>query len=99
MSGETPEAAVTREALEETGVKPLNLKIVAQGLNKYNRYRYLLLGESDDEPRKVDSAEVKWARFIHPDELRKGLNSGELTFVDEFFEDTELALQSKLLEN
>jgi len=92
MSGETPEVAAAREAVEETGVKPLNLKIVSQGVNKYNRYRYLLLGESNDEPGGVDPAEVEWVRFIHPDELRMKLSSGELTFVDEFFEDTELAI-------
>lgn len=92
MSGETPEEAAEREAVEETGVKPLNLKIVAQGVNKYNRYRYLLRGESNDQPGEVNPAEVEWVRFIHPDELRSKHNSGELSFVDEFFEDTELAI-------
>ncbi len=68
MSGETPEEAAEREAVEETGVKPLNLKIVAQGVNKYNRYRYLLLGESNDQPGEVNPAEVEWVRLINQED-------------------------------
>lgn len=91
MSGETSEEAFIRESLEETGVKPKNPRIVARGINKYNRYRYLLVGESNDKPGHINPTEVEWARFIHPDELRAKQNSGEFTFVNEFFEDTELA--------
>lgn len=92
MTGETPEVATYREAMEETGIKPVNLRIVSQGVNKYKRYRYLLIGKSNDKPGQVDPAEVEWVRFIHPDQLRSQFSSGELNFVDEFFEDTELVL-------
>jgi len=95
ISNETPIEAVIRESLEETGVKPINLKIVSQGINKYNRYRYLIAGESNEEPSQVDPTETEWAKFIPLDELREKQQSGELTFVDEFFEETELALKNK----
>lgn len=92
MSGETAIAAAEREAFEETGLKPKNLKVVTQGINKYNRYRYLLVGESNEDPDAKASAEVEWVRFIHPEELKAKHLSGEFTFVDEFFEDTALAI-------
>jgi len=93
MSGETPEEAAARETMEETGVKPGNLRVITQGINKYNRFRYLLAGESNDTPGLTDPAEVEWVRFISLDELREKQHSGEFTFVDEFFEDTELSIQ------
>lgn len=95
MSGETPEEAAMREALEETGIRPLNLKIVAHGINKYNCFRYLLAGKAGGEPATVNPAEALWVRFMHVDELKAKQKSGEFTFVDEFFEDAELAIQSK----
>jgi 8-oxo-dGTP pyrophosphatase MutT (NUDIX family) len=91
ISGETPEMAARREADEETGIKPKNLKVITQGINIYNRFRYLLVGESNDTP-KQDSVEAEWAGFISLDELREKQRSG-VTFVDEFFEDTELAIR------
>jgi mutator protein MutT len=95
VSGETPEQAFSRESMEETGIQPFNIKAVARGINKYNRYRYLLIGESEDEPKGFDSSEADWARFIRLDELKAKKDSGEYTFVDEFFEDTQLALKYK----
>lgn len=95
MAGETPEVAALRESLEETGIRPINLRIIAQGINKYKRYRYLLVGEAETEPGEVNPSEVEWVRFIHPGELKQKSNSGEFKFVDEFFEDTNLALTSK----
>ena len=50
-SGETPEAAIHREALEETGLTFYDLKMVDQNLNSYNRYRYLLVARADGEPK------------------------------------------------
>ena len=96
LSGETPEEAFIRESQEETGVRPGSLMVIAKGVNKYNRYRYLVIGESNDEHIQADPNEVEWVQFIHPDELRQKYESGELTFVDEFFEDTNLAIQSKI---
>lgn len=94
-SGETPETATTRESLEETGLKVKNLKVVEQGVNSYNRYRYLLVGVANGEPNSYDPAEVEWVKFISPEELKAKSLSGELTFVGEFFEDMELAWKSK----
>jgi hypothetical protein len=55
----------------------------------------LEISETSPNPAgEVNPAEVEWVRFIHPDELKTKLNSGEFTFVDEFFEDTELAISA-----
>lgn len=97
QSGEKPEESIIREADEETATKPQNVRIVLRGVNTYNRYRYLFVGESDDEPKQGEPAEVEWVSFIHPDELREKLNSGEFTFVDDFFENAELALAHKTI--
>lgn len=93
MSGETPEDAVRREAREGTGVDPTNLKVVRQGINPYNRYCYLLSGRSDALPgTDLDPQEVAWAVFMPIAELHAKNETGELTFVDGFFEDIEHAL-------
>ena len=94
MSGETPEIAAVREAKEETGIEPYKLRVVAKGINKYNRFSYLLVGRADGEPGSVDPNEVEWVRFIDLTELKRKNGTGELTFVDEFFEDTKLAMDS-----
>jgi len=85
-SGETPEDAVDREAREEGGVTIANAKIIQAGVNEYNRYRYLILAESDDEPEPtlLDSTEVEWAAFYSLEELEHKRDSGEFTFVDGF---------------
>jgi hypothetical protein len=67
------------------------LRIVTQGINEYNRWRYLLVGESNDEPSIIKPNEVAWVGYEYPDELRANQASGELTFVDGFFEDIALA--------
>ena len=43
-------------------------------------------------PGKINPREVEWTRFINLSELKAQHASGKLTFVDEFFEDAELAL-------
>lgn len=96
-SNESVEQAASRETLEEAGIEPDKLKVVLKGVNKYNRYRTLLIGESTKEPKVMDPGEVEWVRFIHPDELKAKMSSGEFTFVDEFFEDTALAVQQREL--
>lgn len=94
-SDESAEQAASRETWEEAGIEPTKLEVVLKGVNRYNRYRTLLIGESADEPKVMDSTEVEWVRFIHPDELKAKMSSEELTFVDEFFEDTALAMQQR----
>lgn len=93
MSGETPLQAALRETWEETGVTPKNLRVITEGINEYNRYRYLIVGNVEDEPRP-DAAEVEWVRYINLDEVHKLHKSGELTFVEGFFTDLELAAGS-----
>lgn len=92
ISGETPMQAMIREAVEETGIKPENLEIVTKGVNIYDRYRYLIIGETNKKPGKTDTNEADWVSLIHPDELKDKQKSGEYKFVDEFFEDTKLAI-------
>lgn len=98
QSGETPEEALLRETMEEAGVNIRRFHIVQHCVNTYKRYRYLIIGETDDEPGSSDPAEVEWVRFMHLDELKQGHTSGELTFVDEFFEDTAQAMQCDFVE-
>lgn len=95
LAGETPESALLRESLEETGLQPSNVKLIARGVNKYNRFRYLLIGESAEDPVPGDPAEVEWVKFYDVNELREKNRNGDFTFVDEFFEETELALGYK----
>ena len=47
---------------------------------------------SETKLGKVDPSEAEWVRFIHPNELKLKSTTGKLTFVDEFFEETNLAL-------
>lgn len=94
LAGETPERAAVREAEEEVGVTLANLRMVRKGVNSYNRYCYLLVGKSDQEPAaQLDPSEVAWAAYYEPSELAAANESGKLSFVDGFFEDMELAKQ------
>lgn len=93
----TPEIAAIREAQEETGVTPMNVRIVRRGLNEYGHYRYLLVGTSDAVPSVTDSNEVMWVRYFDLAELQRRRSLPEsdadrLTFVDGFFEDIDFAL-------
>ena len=88
LSGETPEIAAIREALEEVGVAPKNLEIVRQGVNSYGRYCHLLRADSDELPSsELDSSEVAWAKYLTIEELITRRDDGTLTFVDGFFDD------------
>lgn len=95
VSGESPEKGVEREGREETGVILKNIRVVYKGVNKYNRYRYLLIGESDNLPGEPDPKEVEWVRYVGIEELQQKQKSRQYTFVDEFFEDTKKALESR----
>ena len=93
LSGESPKDAAVREALEEVGIKPKNLELVRQGINPYGRYCFLMSGESDDLPStELDPLEVDWAAYIPLDVLNAKKESGELTFVNGFFDDIEAAI-------
>ncbi len=92
-SGETPEQTIKRESVEETGILPKNIKIISQGVNVYKRYKYLLIGEADNDQKIVCSDESEWVRFVSNEELKAKEASGELVFVKDFFENNELALE------
>ena len=86
-SGESPQQAALREAQEETGVTPTNLRLVGEGLNEYGRYRYLFVGEATEAPTVQDPREVAWTDYIHQAELYSKAQSGEFGFVGGFFDD------------
>lgn len=90
-SGETPLETANREVAEETGVSTRNLKLVDQRINSYRRFRYLLVGEGAGKPEPIDLREVEWVKFLSPEDLRAKKASGEWEYVEEFFEDLELA--------
>lgn len=90
-SGEIPVEAVKRESLEETTLIPSNLKLLRQGVNKYNRYCFLYVGEANGIPNETNPNEVEWVKFISIDELREKSISKEFYFVHDFFEDLEWA--------
>lgn len=94
-SGETPEQAAIRESIEETSIKPSELKIIDMKVNSYNRYRVLLIGHGEGIPGVSNLDETEWAKFISFNELVEKHISGEWKFVDEFFEDTKKAIESK----
>ncbi|MFD9940358.1 NUDIX domain-containing protein [Nonomuraea sp. NPDC059023] len=93
ISGETPLDAARREVREETGVSLRELTLLSHGINSYGRYRYLLLGSTDEQPRQdsVDAQEVAWVGYDRPESLALKCSSGELTFTDGFFEDLQIA--------
>ncbi len=93
-SGKTPEWTALDEAMDEVHVKPDNLRKVWTGLNVYDRYCHLFVGDSEytPTPDELDPKEVAWAAYYQPDELRAKEKSGELEFVDCFFEDLDHAL-------
>jgi 8-oxo-dGTP pyrophosphatase MutT (NUDIX family) len=94
-SGEMPEQASIRESLEETRIAPSELKIVDIAVNSYNRYRFLLVGYGEGVPEAGNLDETEWAEFVSFNKLVKKHISGEWKFVNEFFEDTKKAIESK----
>lgn len=95
VSGETPHQAAHRETREELGVSLRSLHVLHRGINPYDRYRYLFMGETNESPRRdeIDPAEVDWVGYEHPAALIAKRESGELTFIDGFFDDLDVALR------
>jgi len=91
---ETPKKTVMREAKEEAGVDPSKIILVEQGLNKYNRYRYLFTGMYEGGLGQVDPNEIEWVKFMSPKELREKEVTGEYEFVGDFFEDMDTAIRA-----
>ena len=95
VSGETPEAAAHREALQETGVRLSDLTLIRQGVNSYGRYCRLIRARSDDTPAgNLNPREVAWAAFHTTTDLYSWRAAGE-SFVHGFFEDLNYALTTR----
>lgn len=93
MAVEASEEAARRECLEETGVRLQTVREVRTGVNEYGRYCRLYVGTTHDVPSdELDTSEVAWARFMPVAELRQKHATRELTFVEGFFDDLDLAL-------
>lgn len=90
-AGEKPEQAAHRETKEEGGVELSALHLVAAGVNKYQRYRWLFVGTSQDEPVLSEPDEINWIAWKSIAELEAARDDASLTFVDEFFEETQAA--------
>jgi len=90
-TGESPIEAVKRESQEETTLVPQNLRLLRQGVNKYERYCYLFVGEADGEIGEIDKSEVEWVKFMSIGELRNAFNGKSLKFVHDFFDDLDMA--------
>lgn len=93
QSGETPEQTVIREAMEEAGVQLSKLQLIDTRINQYKRYRYLFVGFSNDEPKQMNPDEVVWSKFVFYEELLAKQESKVWLFVDDFFENVDLAFQ------
>ena len=93
-SGHSIEETVIREAEEEGGVRISAMSVMRQGVNEYNRYCYLVLASTDDEPNMavLDPSEVEWAAFYSQEELLQKQASHEYEFVKGFFEDMAYVL-------
>jgi isopentenyldiphosphate isomerase len=88
--GETPEAALKREAEEELGLKKLNFKFIKKYIWKSARERelvYSFTGTSDETP-VVNREEIDEGRFWSLSEIRKNVGAGVFTpnFENEFAE-------------
>lgn len=95
MAEETPVQAAAREAAEEAGVELQAIRLIAEGVNEYGRYRYLFTARAHGEPVVVDEREVAWVGFMHLDALRALHleNAGE-GFVDGFLQDIERVVET-----
>jgi len=96
VSGESPETTAFREAKEEIGIELENLRLIRQGLNEYNTYSYLFVGQSNKLPKIETPNEVQWVGILSKEELLSLKSSKKENFVDGFFEDLELAIATKM---
>jgi len=92
LSGESPQAAATRECSEELGIKPEISTLVREGINAYNYYQYLFAVITNDQPQNFSKGEVAWAKYMRPDQLKAGHDTREYLFTHNFFEDLEAVL-------
>ena len=91
IAGETPEQAAIRETREEAGVELRDLTRVLCSVNKYDRYRWLFAARSDDSPVLSEPDDIQWVAYKPVAELAAKRETGDFTFVDDFFEETILA--------
>lgn len=83
--GETPEDAVRRELLEETGYTG-NIKLVTQayecGYSPMHRYCFVATGCDKVVEQKLDDGEFVVVALLSPTGFRELLRSGEMTDVE-----------------
>lgn len=97
--GMTPEEAVHKEGLEETGVPIEGIKLVSTTINANNFYRYLFVGTTAVTDEELPTLllgtpeEVSWVGFLAVQDLYMKQQSGEERFVNGFFDDLEAAQQ------
>lgn len=92
-AGEHPTLTAIRESLEETGILPMNVRLIAQGVNIYDRYRYLFAGQTRYRGMSVElpNHEVEWAGMKNAMMLEGLVDSGDIEPVGDFFEHLALA--------
>lgn len=91
-SGEQPEVTIVRETEEEVEVTPTDIVLIAEGVNIYKRYRYLLVGQTIESANiTVPNHEVEWAAMKTPDEIRAFIRTGQYTPVGDLIEHLALA--------
>ena len=85
--------AVPRETREEVGITIHEVEEVRSGLNEYGRFCILVRGKSDEMPNNLNPLEVESADYHPLHELYAKRDSGEMEFVNGFFEDVEATLK------
>ncbi len=90
-SGENWSDAARREAREEIGVELASLRLVAQGVNIYDRYRTLATATAVGTPRTMDLREVS-SVFCATVAALRASEQGGTPFVRGFFDDLGSAL-------
>lgn len=98
-SGENPAATAARESCEETSVVPVNIELIAEGINVYRRYRYLFVGETDRQGMTVSSPndEVEWAGLMDPRQAEDLVRSGLFKAVGDFHAHLTMAKDARQL--
>ncbi|HTE58213.1 MAG TPA: NUDIX hydrolase [Verrucomicrobiae bacterium] len=91
QSGQTPEQAAQQEGDQETGVTYNRLVRAHQGVNAYNRYRYIFGAISNDTPQTKEPDQVQWVKWAKPHELEEWRDQQTYPFVEEYFLEIELA--------
>lgn len=91
QSGQTPEQAAAQEGNEEAGITYSRLVRAHQGINAYGRYRYIFGAISNDQPQTKEPDQVQWVRWADLSDLETWRDQQKYPFVQEYFEEIQLA--------